>query len=170
MANWIIEYLKENSSKLDDTDVEIIKALLDNSRTSTQQIANLANIKRTTAHERIKKLEEREIITGYTAKLNYKNCGLPLRVFMLVTYDAINAGDLTQKDIAKKISSLPYVIQVDIITGPSDFIVELQVDFMENLGEVIMESMRQIPGVGNTQTLLSFKNFIGGLDSSKIRG
>ncbi len=65
------------------------------------------------------------------------------------------------------LSGLKYVVQVDIITGAFDFLVELAIDDMSTLGDVIIEEMRKIKGVGNTQTLLSFKNFKNGYETIK---
>ena len=140
------------------------------SRQSVQSIADNVGIKRTTAHERIKKLKEKKIIDTFTCKLNLNTCGLPLRVFILVGYDTSKEGEgSSQKIVAKLLSALKYVVSVDIVTGSYDFLVRIAIDYMDNLTDVIIEEMRKIPGVGNTQTLISFSQFRNGLTIKRER-
>lgn len=166
-SKWIIDYIK-NTGVVDEIDAGIINQLIDDSSQSTQSVADAVGINRSTAHLRIKKLRERGIISAFTMELNYSRCGLPLRVFILVGYDTRAFDDeITQRVVAKKLSKLKYVTQVDIITGAFDFLVELAIDDMSQLGDVIIEEMRKIKGVGSTQTLLSFKNFKDGYEVGK---
>ncbi len=161
-SSWIIEHLLE-IGLVDKTDALILQQLLLDSRQSTQSIANFARVSRGTAHERIKRLKERGIIDRFTTKLNYNNCGLPLRAFILVSYDAAIAGtEYRQATVAKLISRIRYVTRVNIITGNHDFLVEIAIPHMNMLSDLIVEEMRNIPGVGNTITMISFDEYRDG--------
>ncbi|OLS28240.1 MAG: hypothetical protein HeimC2_08950 [Candidatus Heimdallarchaeota archaeon LC_2] len=61
------------------------------------------------------------------------------------------------------------MVSVDIVTGSYDFFVRVAIDYMKNLTDVIIEEMRKIPGVGNTQTLISFSQFRNGLTINRER-
>ncbi|RMG33741.1 MAG: Lrp/AsnC family transcriptional regulator [Methanobacteriota archaeon] len=161
-ASWIIEHLLE-IGLVDKIDAIILHQLLNDSRQSTQAIANIARVSRGTAHERIKRLKEKGIIDRFTTKLNYNNCGLPLRAFILVSYDAAIAGtEYRQATVAKLISRIKYVTRVNIITGNHDFLVEIAIPHMNMLSDLIIEEMRNIPGVGNTITMISFDEYRDG--------
>ena len=156
----VIDHIR-NTGLIDEKDEQILKQLIKDSRQSTQSIADECNISRPTAHERIKKLHDKGIIDAFTVRFNYASCGLPLRVFILVGFDATQS-EITQKEVAKLLSRLQYVVKVNIITGSHDFLVEVAVDYMETLVNVITEEMRSISGVGNTETLISFSQYQGG--------
>lgn len=167
--HWSIDHILEREI-VDNDDAKIINELMTDSRQSVQAIADNVGIKRTTTHERIKKLKEKNIIDTFTCKLNLNTCGLPLRVFILVSYDTTKEGDgSSQKIVAKLLSALKYVVSVDIVTGSYDFLVRVAIDYMDNLTDVIIEEMRKIPGVGNTQTLISFSQFRDGLTIKRER-
>ncbi|MHA2169699.1 MAG: Lrp/AsnC family transcriptional regulator [Candidatus Kariarchaeaceae archaeon] len=162
-SHWSVQHIIE-TGVVDETDGKIINELLKDSRQSTQSIADTIGIKRTTASERIKKLKEREILASFTTKLNLTKCGLPLRAFIMVGYDASKESEgSSQKIVAKRISKIPYVISVDIITGSHDFMVRLGIDAMETLSDVIIERIRDIPGVTNTVSLISFEEYRDGV-------
>lgn len=163
---WVVRYIIAEN-KVDEQDANIIRELIKDSRQSTQSIANNVGLSRPSVHERIKKLEERGIIEQYTTNLNYVNCGLPLRSFILVGFEPNRAGELTQKEIAKRISREDFVTRVDIITGQFDFLVQIAIDFMDSLADVIIERLKSIPGVGNTQTLISFAEYQYGFQVTK---
>lgn len=168
-VHWSIDHILENNI-VDSDDAKIINELMIDSRQSVQSIADGVGIKRTTAHERIKRLKENKIINNFTCKLNLDTCGLPLRVFILVGYDTTKEGEgSSQKIVAKLLSALKYVVSVDIVTGSYDFLVRVAIDYMDNLTDVIIEEMRKIPGVGNTQTLISFSQFREGLTIKRER-
>ncbi len=59
---WIIEHIID-TGVVDDTDASIIEKLIEDASQSTQAIANAVNIKRTTAHGRIKKIIDKGIIS-----------------------------------------------------------------------------------------------------------
>ncbi len=167
--HWSVDHIFEQQI-VDKDDAKIINQLMTDSRQSVQSIADKVGIKRTTAHERIKKLKEKKIIDTFTCKLNLNTCGLPLRVFILVGYDTSKEGEgSSQKIVAKLLSALKYVVSVDIVTGSYDFLVRIAIDYMDNLTDVIIEEMRKIPGVGNTQTLISFSQFRNGLTIKQDR-
>jgi DNA-binding Lrp family transcriptional regulator len=168
-VHWSVDHILE-IGVVDTTDAQIINQLMIDSRQSVQAVADKIGIKRTTAHERIKKLKENDIINSFTCKLNLTKCGLPLRAFILVGYDTSKEREgSSQKFVAKQISKIKFVVSVDIVTGSFDFLVRVAIDYMDTLADVIIEEMRQIPGVGNTQTLISFSEFREGLTIKRER-
>ncbi len=161
-SQWIIEHLLENNL-IDRTDAIILEQLLIDARQTTQAISEKAKVSRATAHERIKKLKEKGIVERFTTRLNFNVCGLPLKAFILVSYNANLAGeDYKQATVAKLISRIKYVTRVNIITGTYDFLVEIAIPHMNMLSDLIIEEMREIPGVANTITMISFDEYRDG--------
>ncbi len=97
---------------LDEIDEEIIKILQENAKTSYRVIQDKLNISIGTIHNRISKLEENNIIEGYTLKLNNEKLGYKLTFLIRINID----GKHTQ-EILDEISSKPEVCSVFHTTG-----------------------------------------------------
>ena len=55
---------------MDDKDKQLLNLLSENSRTSTTTLARTLGLSRSTVQDRIRRLEDRGIIAGYTIRLN----------------------------------------------------------------------------------------------------
>ena len=97
---------------LDEIDVEIIKILQENAKTSYRVIQNKLNISIGTIHNRISKLEENDIIEGYTLKLNNEKLGYKLTFLIRINIDGKHT-----RDILEEISGRPEVCSVFHTTG-----------------------------------------------------
>jgi DNA-binding Lrp family transcriptional regulator len=162
-TNWLLDHMLA-TKRIDQTDYKILTSLVKDARQSTQAISDYAGVSRATAHERIKKLLEKKMIMQFLPKFDYSKAGLALKAYILVGYDAqIAGGEFTQDLVAKKISKINYVNSVSIITGQYDFLVDINIDHMNNLADIIIGEMRKIKGVSQTMTLLQFDEYIDGL-------
>jgi len=84
---------------LDATDREIVLLLQHNGRLSHEHIAQQVNLSRPAVHERIKRLEERGILRGYQAIVDWSALGLPITAFIWVrvSTDKIPCNDSGQE-------------------------------------------------------------------------
>ena len=106
------------------------------------------------------------MIMNFSMRIDYFKADLPIRAYILVSYDhRIGNPEIKQKTIAKLLSKIRFVRKVSIITGVYDFLVEVWIDDMRTLADVIIEEMREIPGVGQTQTMIMFDEYIEGVRS-----
>ncbi|MGD8327626.1 MAG: Lrp/AsnC family transcriptional regulator [Sphingomonadales bacterium] len=101
----------------DYTDLKIIKALAENARISMADLARALKLSPPTVTERVKRLEEAGIITGYSAKVDYEALGYPVAAWIRIR--AV-PGEL--KRVAEIIKSRPEIVQCDRITGEDCFI------------------------------------------------
>ena len=75
---YIMNDLRYKNRNLDETDGLILQSLADDARTSTAEIARKVGLSPPSVSERIKRLEEAGIITGYTATIDPRAFGLEL--------------------------------------------------------------------------------------------
>ena len=101
--------------KLDDTDVKILKALAEDARLSSRQVAKQCDISIGTVLARTKKMEEEGIIKGYTVLLDQEKLGYELTV---VTEITVSKGRLLEME--NEIARMPNVCCVYDLTGMSD--------------------------------------------------
>ena len=97
---------------LDEIDIEIIKILQENAKTSYRVIQDKLNISIGTIHNRISKLEENDIIEGYTLKLNNEKLGYKLTFLIRINIDGKHTPE-----ILEEISLRPEVCSVFHTTG-----------------------------------------------------
>ena len=74
-----------NPVKIDETDRKILEILQAEGRLPNARIAERVGLSPPTVHERIRKLEERGIITGYAARLDHTLLGMKTVVFVNVS-------------------------------------------------------------------------------------
>jgi Lrp/AsnC family leucine-responsive transcriptional regulator len=63
-------------SNLDTKDSGILKMLNEDSRATTQAIADALNMPRVTVHDRIKRLQDRGVIDKFSVEINRRELGM----------------------------------------------------------------------------------------------
>lgn len=82
--------------ELDDIDRDIIRILQENAKTSYRDIQEKLHISIGTIHNRISKLEENEIIEGYTLKLNNIKLGYKFTFLIRVQIDGKHTAEILE--------------------------------------------------------------------------
>lgn len=103
---------------LDKKDEQILKLLLSDSRQSARQLSLRMGLSTVTTISRIKKLEEKKIIQGYTVRLDHETLGYELTAVIEIT---TNKGKMLE--IENLIAKQDNVIAVYDITGGADTLV-----------------------------------------------
>jgi len=98
--------------QLDEIDKEILRILQEDARKSYREIQDQLSISIGTIHNRISKLKEKNIIEGYTLKLNNTKLGYKLTFLIRIHID----GKHTE-EILNEISEKPEVCSVFHTTG-----------------------------------------------------
>jgi DNA-binding Lrp family transcriptional regulator len=131
---------------LDETDVKVLKALTEDARLSSRQIAKQCDISIGTALSRIKKMEEEGIIKGYTALLDQEKLGYELTV---VTEITVSKGRLLEME--NEIARIPSVCCVYDLTGMSDAAIVAKFKSREELSK-FTKRLLSLPYVERTNT------------------
>lgn len=134
--------------KLDSIHCKILSLLQSNARIPNIQIAKLSGISSPAVAERIKRLEDSLVITGYQAKVNPKMIGFDLRA--LITVRAF-MGRL--KPFLHKIKSFKEVVNCYRITGNENIVMEVIFKDQLHLEKFIDELISY--GETKTQIILS---------------
>jgi len=140
---------------IDEKNQKILEELKKNSRNSTKNISRNTRIPRVTVHDRIKKMREEGIIKKFTANINYKKIGLPTEVFIFVSFQS--GLDISQRELAKRISKIKGIYEVHIISGEYDLLLKVRGESLEDIGKLVIDKLRSLKGVGNTLTFSCFE-------------
>ena len=141
-------------------DQRIIELLSGDARMSTQSIADQLNMPRVTAHDRIRRLQERGIVRRFTVDIDAGVVGLPLTGFILANWQG-DRGLTDRRMVAQEICELSFVKSCHIVTGQWDFIIEVVAREMDSLGDSILDNLSKIQGIGHTQTMITFYSYPG---------
>lgn len=140
---------------LDQVDLEIIEYLMNNGRERITKIADDLDINRVTAAERIEKLEKKGVIERFTIKLNYEYLGINVLAFVFITYE--KTTEMSQRELAAKVSLIDGVEEVHLIAGEFDIIAKVRARTLRELGEKVINKIRSFPGVKGTYSHVVFE-------------
>jgi Lrp/AsnC family leucine-responsive transcriptional regulator len=135
---------------IDATDAKILTILQENARTSNAEIARQVDLAPSAVFERIRKLEERGVIEGYTARVNPNAVGLPLLAFIFVR-DEERPGD---ERTSQLVSEIPEVLEVHHVAGEDCLLVKVRTTDTDSLGKLLRERFGRIQTIVTTKTTI----------------
>lgn len=133
---------------LDEVDRTLVALLTEHSRRSVADLAGRAHVSRASAYRRLRKLEDRGVITRYTVRTDPGALGLHVAALILVTCDQGH-----WRGARRKLGDVPGVEYLAATTGSFDFVLRVRVPDAETLRDVVLERLHSIPEVRGTQTL-----------------
>jgi Lrp/AsnC family leucine-responsive transcriptional regulator len=135
---------------IDDIDAVILDKLQQNARETQAEIARAVGLAPSAVMERIRKLEARRIIRGYTAELDPRALDQPILAFVAVRSVEGPAED----DVAQQLAALPQVLEVHHVAGDDCYLVKVRTKDAEALGVLLRTTIGRIPGVRSTRTTI----------------
>lgn len=130
---------------IDDVDRSILKVLSRNSRISLKSLAAEVQLSSPSTSERLKRLEERGVISGYTIEVDPLLLGHLLQAIV-----RIRPLPGRVPAVQKIIEVTPEIVECDKVTGDDCFVARLFVRSMEHLDEVVY----RIAGEATTNTAI----------------
>lgn len=134
--------------RLDPTDRRLLRELQADARLSFSELARRVGMSTPAVAERIRRLEDAGVITGYRAAVDRGQIGRALGAFLRLTTQATNF----QRVIAL-CGSLDAVVECHHITGEDCFLIRLAVSSVAELEDVIARFRRF--GTAHTSVVLS---------------
>ena len=131
---------------MDDIDRKIIRLLQEDARKSFNKIADSLGIAVGTAYNRVKNLEDRGILKGYTIMLDSVKLGYGLTALIL-----IEAEGRYLPEVEKELAQLDAVISIYDITGDYDIAVVARFKNRNALNNFIKSTLK-MPHVTRTVT------------------
>lgn len=136
---------------MEETDQAIVAALAADGRMSYTDLATQVGLSVSAVHQRVRRLEQRGVIAGYGAKLNYEAIGLPLTAFV-----AIRPFDPAQPDDApERLAHLPEIESCFSVAGEDFYILLVRVASPADLERLLMEIRNSANVITRTTVVLS---------------
>ena len=124
--------LSSESVEIDAIDAKILVRLAENARMTTADLARSVGLSPPSVAERIRRLEDRGVITGYGARITPAAVGYPVSAWIRIRPVP---GELTR--VAEIIRDLPEVAECDRVTGEDCFIARVHVASLMDLERII---------------------------------
>ena len=138
---------RRRDQQLDAVDRTIITALRANARIPYADLARLVGLSGPSVADRVKRLEQTGVITGYYAAV--APAALGLGVVAIVGIEQTDDGD--QDEIAARLPELEEIEDCWFVAGDESFILKVRVADIDAL-EKTLGRLRSIPGVSRTHT------------------
>ncbi len=127
---------------IDEKDKKILEMLLKDSRTPYSEMAKVLGISDTAVRKRIKNLENKGVIRGYTISVDPHFIG-----YKCVAIVGIDTESERFYKIAQKLREMDEVRCLDITSGESMIVAEIWAEDGESLAHILSEKIGKIEGV-----------------------
>lgn len=143
---------------LDDTDRTLVRALAADGRSTLAQLAAAAGLSVSAVQARVRRLESRGVVTGYSARLNPEALGNMLSAFV-----AITPLDPSQPDDAPaRLQHMPEIESCHSVAGDESYILLVRVASARAL-EDLLQRIRTAANVRTRSTII-LQTFYSGRD------
>jgi Lrp/AsnC family transcriptional regulator, leucine-responsive regulatory protein len=132
-----------------DVDRALLSALARDGRASFTELAERVGLSVSAVHQRVRRLEQRGLITGYAAKVDAKAVGLPLTAFVSIT-----PMDVAQPDDAPaRLAHLTAIEACHSVAGMESYILKVRVASPDAL-EALLAAIRAAANVTTRTTVV----------------
>lgn len=146
---------EQTAYQLDEVDKKIIDLLMDNGKSSLVLISKNVGISTTAVHQRIKKLEQAEVIENSISFLNPRKIG-----FKVISYIGVflEKPDHYQEAI-KAFNNINEVVEAHCTTGNYTVFLKVLCRDNDHLMQ-ILNKIQKLKGVARTETFISLEQSI----------
>ncbi len=135
---------------MDATDERLVGLLQENGRATQLELAKEIGLSQPATAERMRKLEERGVILGYTARVDAAKLGKDVTAFVGVSIEHPKYFDA----FAKKVLAHPDVLEAHRVAGADSYLLKVKTSNTGSLDKLLVEELRTIAGVTRTHTTI----------------
>jgi DNA-binding Lrp family transcriptional regulator len=135
--------------QIDSVDRALIGAVSLDARISLTELAEKINVSRSTAHARLQRLRDENVITGFTATVDPQALGLGVAALVFI--------DIEQHDwrtLRAELAAIPGVEYLAMCAGRFDLMLIARAENIPALRDVLLGQIQRIPGVRSTESVV----------------
>lgn len=137
-------------SRLDNTDIQILRYMQENARLTTKELAAKVNLSTTPVFERLKRLEREGYIKKYVAILDAEKLNQGFVVFCSVKLRQM--GRDIAHDFMSRIKDIPQVTECYNVSGEFDYLLKIHAPDMKYYNEFLINVLGTIDSLGSIQS------------------
>ncbi len=135
---------------LDQIDYQILRIMQDNARTNNADIARELGMAPSAILERVKKLEQKEVILQYNAKINPQALDQKMLSFIFIKAQDI----IGVQKVGFLLAEIPEVQEVHDIAGDDGYLIKVRTNDAAGLVDLMRNSLGKIEGIISTRTTI----------------
>lgn len=120
-------------------------------RITWSELAGRLELSAPATADRVRRLEERRVIVGYTALVNPEAVGCDLMAFIAVTLE----HSRYRSGFLQKVQDLPEIQECHHVTGEDDYWLKVRCRHTKDLERLISEEIKGLPGIFRTRTTIA---------------
>ena len=134
---------------MDENDKKILTELISNSRIPISKISSKTGIPDSTVSNRIKKLENNNIIEQYTTIINPEAIGIKVIAMIIIQTETEK-----HENVGIELPKLDKASQVYSISGEYDILIKVWAHTLEELNDIVNSEIRTIDGIEELRELI----------------
>ncbi|MBU7600043.1 Lrp/AsnC family transcriptional regulator [Streptomyces sp. XM4193] len=134
---------------MEQLDREIVELLVKDGRMSYTDLGKATGLSTSAVHQRVRRLEQRGVIKGYTALIDAESVGLAMTAFISVKPFDPSAPD----DIAERLAGIEEIEACHSVAGDENYILKVRVATPTEL-ELLLARVRSVAGVSTRTTVV----------------
>lgn len=142
------------SDSIDEIDAKILELLQRDGRMQRSDVAEEVGLSISAVSERMRKLEERNVIEGYTAVVDAKRLRYDITAFIRVSVD----GSEHYSNFVDRVAEMDRVLELHSITGEGSHVMKVRTTDTTAL-ERFLSEIQALPGVSKTTTSIVLSTF-----------
>jgi Lrp/AsnC family leucine-responsive transcriptional regulator len=137
------------SGELDDLDLRLLEALQRNGRSTFAELGSVVGLKPPAVHDRVKRLESRGYVRGYSAQLDSKLLGLELIAFVA----CYTTPDCNYDEFTNLLAKMPEVCEIHSVAGEESFMLKVMTRSTGHLDDLLAR-LKATRGMARTKTTI----------------
>lgn len=133
---------------LTESDTALINYLKVNGRASVSELARKLGVSRTTAQDRLSRLEDRGVIAGYTVRLAPEQREAGVSAYVMIVFEPRQAAS-----IVNTLKTFSAIESLQSVSGKIDLMAQVNVETPEALDE-LLDKIGAIEGIISTESAL----------------
>lgn len=149
---------------LDEVDLQLLAVLQRDGRAAYAELGRGIGLSASATAERVRRLEESGVITGYTCEVDPEKLGLPIAALVRLRYPNANYRPFHQL-----LDTTPEIVEAHHVTGEDCFVLTVRARSMRHLEEVT----GRIGGLGGVTTSVVYstplrrRSLVGGVEAGR---
>ncbi|WP_421763774.1 Lrp/AsnC family transcriptional regulator [Ekhidna sp.] len=140
---------------MDGIDRKLISLLQGNGKLTMKELSAELGLSITPIYERLRRLENKGLITGYHASVNPKKAGFGFEVFSSVTLESHKADFLREFEV--EIAKFSEVMECYHLAGSFDFLLKILVKDMDEYAAFVNRKLAKLNNIRLVQSMMVLK-------------
>jgi Lrp/AsnC family leucine-responsive transcriptional regulator len=136
--------------ELNEIDSKILQQMMAQGRITWAELATLLELSAPAAADRVRRLEEKGVIQGYTARIDPEAIGCHLTAFIAVTLE----HPQHRAAFLQTVQQLPAIQECHHVTGDDDYLLKIRCRHTKDLEHLVSDQIKALPGILRTRTTI----------------